>query len=567
MPRRSADGIRELPSARQISTVLTRESNAVDSLHTVLVMQMGQFVDHDITHTPNPGSSCCGRDGSFPRQFDPEKCFPIQIPADDRFWKGKKRCMSFARSLASPGLKCSLEFRQQMNQITHWLDGSNIYGSSKKNANQLRTGKGGRLATTRIRGSNSGGGLPSCSASRQRDDIATCKGCSSCFFAGDVRANEQLTLIVMHTIWVREHNRIADFLAKLNRTWDDETIYQEARRIVVAEYQHIVYKEWLPLILGTRFMNSFGLWSLSKGYSEDYRDDFDPRITNEFAAAAFRFGHSLIPNTFDRVERRGGRSITKPVPLKDVFFKPNDMKREFGMIDDLIKGLATQEGEIWDNNFVSAITDHLFESRSGGGGLDLVALNVQRGRDHGLPGYNAYREICGAGNGKARDFDDLEDFIPRSQVQRLRLMYKHVDDIDLYVGGFLEEPHGDSILGPTFKCIIGDQFARLKLGDRFFYDLGEDRETRFSPEQLQEIRRTSMARIICDNTDEIQRIQPQAFKVPGSSRTNSMQNCDSINIPSVNLGAFRASSNSNSNSNVASVERDNSNSNSLTFGK
>ncbi len=63
------------------------------------------------------------------------------------------------------------------------------------------------------------------------------------------------------------------------------------------------------------------------------------------------------------------------------------------MLDDLVRGLSSQEGESWDNAFVPDVTDHLFEGGRGQGGLDLVALNVQRGRDHGLPGYNAYRQV------------------------------------------------------------------------------------------------------------------------------------------------------------------------------
>ena len=98
----------------------------------------------------------------------------------------------------------------------------------------------------------------------------------------------------------------------------------------------------------------------------------------------------------------------------------------------------------------------------------------------------------------------------------LRRVYKSVDDVDLYLGGFLEAAHEDSILGPVFKCIIGDQFARLKKGDKFFYDLGVDQKRAFTLGQLDEIRKTSMARIICDNTDDIDRIQPLAFKMPTS---------------------------------------------------
>ena len=170
---------------------------------------------------------------------------------------------------------------------------------------------------------------------------------------------------------------------------------------------------------------------------------------------------------------------------------------------------------------------------------DIVALNIQRGRDHGLPGYNSYRSICDAGSGRARDFSDYEDYIPKAHVDKLRQMYRSAEDVDLYVGGFLETAHADSILGPTFKCIIGDQFARLKLGDRFFYDLGRDPNTRFTSEQLQEIRKTSMARVLCDNTESLRSMQPQAFKLPGSSAANALESCRSRNIPSMNLRAWR----------------------------
>lgn len=466
-----------------------------------------------------------------------------------------------------------------MNQITHWLDGSNIYGSNERDMQKLRRGIHGQLKITRQRSSRHGS-LPSCSLERSSDRIGMCRGCSSCFFAGDARANEQLNLIVLHTVWMREHNRVANKLRKLNPSWFDDKVFNEARRITIAEYQHIVYKEWLPIILGGEFMTSFGLWPLSKGYSDTYRDDFDPRITNEFATAGFRFGHSLIPSTFDRVRRTSsGRSLANKLDTREMFFKPGSMKSQAALLDDLARGLTSQEGEIWDNNFVKDITDHLFESRAGQGGLDLVALNIQRGRDHGLPGYNAYREICGSGSGRASDWQDLEDIIPKHQVDQLKSLYKSVDDVDLFVGGFLELPHRDSILGPTFKCIVGDQFARfnyrlqfqpfrvpfkstlsrLKLGDRFFYDLNVDSNISFSEDQLQEIRKTSMARILCDNVDSITRIQPQAFRYvihhnlsklcchwtlfcrTANSANNKIQSCNSINIPAVNLRPFRES--------------------------
>ena len=186
-----------------------------------------------------------------------------------------------------------------------------------------------------------------------------------------------------------------------------------------------------------------------------------------------------------------------------------------------------------------------------------MAVNIQRGRDHGLPGYNKYREIC-TGN-RAKDWSDLRRSIDPQHIEQLRSIYRHVDDIDLYVGGFLEAAHEDSILGPVFKCIIGDQFARLKKGDRFFYDLGVDENIAFSLSQLNEVikhrnpvesqcqyccvqvRKTSLARIICDNTDDVDSIQPLAFKIPTSS-ANAVRSCTENSIPRVNLNVFKTSS-------------------------
>ncbi|MPC54097.1 Peroxidasin [Portunus trituberculatus] len=123
------------------------------------------------------------------------------------------------------------------------------------------------------------------------------------FRFGDERVNEQIQLTIMHTIWMRFHNVIARELKRLNPHWDDETLYQEARRIVNAMYQHIVYNEWLPIILATMSLASLagkdimvekGLLPLRYGYSNLYDPSIDPTIANEFATVAFRFGHTLV---------------------------------------------------------------------------------------------------------------------------------------------------------------------------------------------------------------------------------------------------------------------------------
>jgi peroxidase len=336
---------------------------------------------------------------------------------------------------------------------------------------------------------------------------------------------------------MREHNRIASALAQLNPCWGDEKLYQESRRINVAQYQHIVYKEWLPSIIGNNFMSLYGLWPQASGYSSDYADNFDPRINNEFAAAAFRFGHSLIPNTFSVIpsSRRKNETV---MDLKQMFFKPEEMKAA-GMLDNLVHGMMMQESQASDSDFVDDVRNHLFESQEGAGGLDLVALNIQRGRDHGIPGSNKYREICGIGT--ATVWSDLHTNINPKEVEKLRQIYRSIDDIDLFVGGVLEEHHQDSLVGGVFKCIIGDQFSRLKKGDRFFYDLGTDTNIAFSPEQLEEIRKSSLARVICHNTDHMDRIQPFTIKLP-NTRSNAMRSCTDTSIPTMLLDPFKDNS-------------------------
>ena len=532
--KRTGDGL-ELPPARQISNLMASGTNNADSSNTLLVMQMGQFIDHDITHTPNfsEEEDCCRSDGKFPRFFNSEKCSPIRISRNDPFWRGVKTCMEFSRSLSSPGLKCELQHREQTNQITHWLDGSNIYGSSPEEAATLRS-FGGRLKVSR--GSRQAReDLPTCDRSASVD-IKACETCEGddedCYFAGDFRVNEQINLVVIHTLFMREHNRIAASFQRSHPDWDDERLYQEARRVTVAEYQHIVYNEWLPVILGNNFMRLYGLFPLSSGQSFDYDDSFDPRINNEFAAAAFRFGHSLVPKTFLSIEKDRNRQ-PKVMNLKEVFFQPKEMKNP-GFFDGLLRGLMDERAKAADSDFVDEIRNHLFEKSDHSGGLDLVAINIQRGRDHGLPGFNKYREICSGS--KATSWTDLRSSILPEHIDHLKRMYRSIDDVDLFVGGFLEQPHEDSLVGPVFKCIIGDQFARLKKGDRYFYDLGVDINTRFSQQELDEIRKASLARLICDNSD-VDSVQPFVLKLP-LSNANAIRSCNEQTIPMLNLNMF-----------------------------
>ncbi|RZF43124.1 hypothetical protein LSTR_LSTR001302 [Laodelphax striatellus] len=525
---RAANGL-NLPSARIVSSQLAQDRDDPSANYTLMVMQWGQFLDHDLTHTPiskgqsGSGISCC-RDGRvIDEAFRHPDCFTIDLPlADHIFAPFGERCMEFVRSLPAPRPECNFGPREQMNQVTGFLDASNIYGSNLQHQQSLREFQGGRLRTQNIKGRHM---LPA-----NRDECTSDNSIFACFRAGDGRVNEQLELALMHTIWMREHNRVARSLQQQHPNWSDEALFQEARRIVVAEMQHITYNEFLPIVLGREYMDKFELSPQDKGHTTLYDASLNPGITNVFATAAFRFGHSLIQSHMHGYGRFG--NVRSNLTLSKQHFNPFILYND-GAVDDFIRGLSTQPAQKFDRFFSKEITDHLFQGDLDFG-LDLVALNIQRGRDHGLPPYNDWRDVCGLP--RAASWEDLTKYMDVQSVQRLRSIYGSVDEIDLFSGAVAEKPKSGAILGPTFVCLVGDQFARLRRGDSFFYEEGGQSPS-FTEEQLNELRHASLSRILCDNSDDIFIIQPLAFVQP--SFLNQRVACDSESIPKVDLQAWK----------------------------
>ncbi|XP_069940167.1 peroxidase-like [Cherax quadricarinatus] len=526
MPRVSRTGS-NLPSARLVSTSIAGDMDRPSSDLTHSVMQLGQFINHDINNTPinrlnNSGIQCCSDNnrGFAEAAFLHPACFPIEVPANDSFYsRNDRRCMNFVRSMFAPrNSPCGLGYAEQMNQVTHFLDGSNIYGSSATEEQQLRMFRRGLL---RVQENDL---LP---ADLQVMECETTRERLPCFMAGDNRVNQQVILSVMHTVWVRIHNRIARELARLNPHWSDETLYQETRRIVVALYQHIIYNEWLPNVLGKDYMAASGLLPRLEGYSKDYDSDHSAAILNEFSTAAFRFGHSLVQGKIELVDVKSW-PIDR-LPLHENFNNPRQLYTP-GRLDELLRGLATQPAQMSDRYVTSELTNRLFGSRQMPAGMDLVALNTQRGRDHGIAPYNELRERCGLP--RARKFEDLLDVFPSRTMKALSRLYSSVDDIDPFVAGISERQAPGSILGPTFRCIVGDQFTRLKRGDRFFYDLG-DLPSSFTEAQLHSIRMISWARIICEAGNMVGYVQPLAFRQPRG--LNERVPCESPSIPALDL--------------------------------
>lgn len=461
------------PGPREISNSVSDQSISKSNSLGVsdYVWQWGQFIDHDISLT----------DGVFPAEPA-----PIQVPVGDSHFDPEStgtQAMRFNRSTYDPTTGTGPDSaREQMNEITGWIDASNVYGSDDLRAAELRTNDGtGRLKISkgRLLPFNTAG-LPNAGGSG--DEL---------FLAGDVRANEQSALIAMHTLFVREHNRLARKIRK-NSSYNlsGDEIYERARRIVGAEMQVITYREFIPALLGRNALSRY----------RGYNPDVDPRIMNEFSTAAFRLGHSLLNEQILRVNRRGGEIRAGHLPLRNAFFAPTEII-DHG-IEPILRGLSQQLCQDLDAYVIDDVRNFLFGA-PGQGGFDLAALNIQRGRDHGLPSYNDTREQMGLP--RALSFDQISSDV---DVQaRLAAVYKNTDDIDLWVGGLAEDHRPGALVGELFFHILKRQFEVLRDGDRFWYRRSLTRA------ELHKVRHVRLADIIRRNTRIGRELPRDVFRV------------------------------------------------------
>jgi len=470
MPPDYADAVSAMAGAgraspREVSNAVAAQAAPIGNpLGTSdYLWQWGQFVDHDVDLT----------DGVAP----PEPA-PIPVPLGDPFFDPfgtGSATIAFNRSIYDPATGVSPDApRQQMNEITAFIDASNVYGSDEERAAALRTLDGtGRLATSAgdLLPFNTAG-LPNAGGSGPE-----------LFLAGDVRANEQAALTALHTLFVREHNRLVAGLAA--------RLYEKARQLVGAQLQAITYREFLPALLGRDALPPY------RGYDPE----LDPGIANTFSTAAYRFGHSALSPTLLRLNGRGREIREGHLPLRDAFFAPQVIIEQGG-IEPLLRGLAAQRHQRIDVQVVDDVRNFLF-GPPGAGGFDLAALNIQRGRDHGLPGYNDAREAMGLP--RAASFAEMSSDL---EVQaRLAAVYASPDDVDLWVGCLAEDPVRGSHLGPLAHRIVVDQFVALRDGDRYWY------EKTLSRSERDEVEATRLSDVIRRNTSIGRELSGDVFHV------------------------------------------------------
>jgi hypothetical protein len=462
------------PSARAVSAAVHAQDN-VDHPNPLNlsdhVWQWGQFLDHDITETPIPS------DG---------EAFDIPVPKGDP-WFDPKNSGDMVIPLGRSAFITVDGVRQQVNNITAFVDASNVYGSEEERAEALRTLDGtGKLKTS------AGGELMPYNTDGYHnapDDNDT-----SMFLGGDIRANEQAGLAAMHTLFVLEHNRLAEQIASENPGMSGDEIFERARAFVAAEMQAITYNEFLPLLIG--------------GYSipeyTGYDPTVNPTISNVFAHAAFRVGHTMLSGQIMRLDASNNEIPAGHLDLAQAFFEPSLLETEG--IASILRGLARQEAQDVDNFIIGDVRNFLF-GPPGAGGFDLAALNIQRGREHGLASYNDYREAYG--RARVTTFAEVNPNDP-SIGTRLASVYDDVDQIDPWTGFLCEPPAQGAYVGETLRRILADQFIRLRDGDRFWY------ESYLPPDMVAEVEKMTLAEVIRANTDIDDEIQNNVFVMPSS---------------------------------------------------
>jgi hypothetical protein len=452
-PARFSDGViamvTDAPNARTVSNIVVDGNGDLRNPEGLsgMMYAWGQFVDHDL-------------DLSF---SDGKTHIDIAIPANDPTLTASS--ISMTRALIDPATGHDGKPAAAINRITGWLDGSQIYGSDATTAASLRTADGHMITSA-------GDNLPIVNGQ---------------YVAGDIRVQENPDLTSLQVLFVREHNYQVDKLAAEHPDWTGDHLYQQARAIVSAEIAHITYDEFLPHLLGS---NAIGPY-------RGYNPNVDATITEEFAGAAFRFGHSIVSADLQKIDEQGG-DLGPALSLKDAFFQSTaDFAADGGAAGHL-RHLAGDLSNALDVHIVDDLRNFLDVPPVA---MDLAAINIQRGRDLGLGTLNETRVALHLN--PYTDFSQITS--DATTAAALKAAYGNVNAIDLWMGGLAENHSPGAMIGETFGLIIAQQFNNLRAGDRLWYE-----NQGLDPRTLDEIEDTTLSDLILRNTDT-QNMQSDAF--------------------------------------------------------
>ncbi len=464
-PLRFADPVTLGPSAgpnpRTISNIIAggrsangADAQSLDPVASAWLYAFGQFVDHDLSlETSSP-------DG--PR-------IDIEVrPGDPVFPQGG--LIKMRRDLKHPLTHTVI------NTIAGYLDLSQLYGSTPAMAASLRA-RDGKMKTSH------GGRALQIIDGR--------------FVAGDKRVNENPTVAMTTTLFMREHNYWVDELAGLHPEWSGNLLYEMARAITTAEYQNIIYTEYLPVLIGPAL-----------GPYRGYDSRVNSQVSQEFSTAAFRVGHTQVSENQSGRDNDG--NITYSQSLARSFFNTAETTLANG-INALMRSVTMEFSQATDVYTVPALRNLLYSPLPGGNIdlVDLIAIDIQRGRDAGLATLNQTRVALGLA--PHASFAALTgDKVLQAQFKAL---YGDINQVDLFMGGQAEAHAAGAVVGETFQAIIARQFHALRAGDRFFWA-----NQAFDSDTAAQIAQTTLGQIIKRNTDTL-RVPPNVFMAEGDGQT------------------------------------------------
>lgn len=415
-----------LPSPRLISNILSSQSS--DLLNSRFLSEFtvffAQFLDHTIVATP----------------VNQSQPMPISIPHTDPIFSNfSTGTLPFHRSVRT-ALPAAPHLQRPINSLSSLIDLSSVYAADHLRANVLRSFSNGLITTSANR-------MLQLNTHRLRNAPSNQP---HFFLAGDHRANEHPMLTALHILFVREHNRICHELKRLYPRWNDHNLFQNARHINIAQFQKVVYEEFIPAMTGRYLRRYYG-----------YSPHVNPTVSLIFSTAAFRVGHTMVPNSVHRMDNR--LRAMPSFPFTSMFFRPSTVMNQG--IEPFLRASLHHRAQEVDLFVHDALRNFLFTAIPHESGVDLVALNIQRGRDHALPTYNEVRKLMG--RRPARSFADISRD-PAVQ-SKLATAYGTVNNVELWPGLVAEDHVRRASMGPTMLRIWHREFTRLRDGDRFFY--------------------------------------------------------------------------------------------------
>jgi Ca2+-binding RTX toxin-like protein len=440
----------------------------------------GQFITHDITQ---------GAVGSAPSPKAPPE---PAIQMEGGFPGGLSR--TDAR-IDGDGV------RQQITEETSFLDLSMVYGSNQATLDLLRDNQESHKLVTHSNGMlATAGDIVADSGNANAGSLLGFGPNPNSYATGDQRANQTPMLLTLQTIFAREHNRLADEIKAEHGDWSNDQVFDAARALNEAQWQSIVYREYLPKLLGDGALS---------GYS-GHKPGVNPGAINEWANSAFRFGHDQSSN-FEQRLNEDGSAAAAPITLAAAFGlgfsgaafgSPNGATNpeQTAQLDQYLRGLTGQSAQEIDGKVVDGNRNALFGIP--GLSLDLEAIDLMRARDHGVSDLDNIRTGLGL-----KEYQNINSFVGQNNAGNAlgREVREKLDDlyggdigaVDATLAGLLEKAVKGGMLGETFHLLTKMQFENVRDGDAQFY------LNRFNGDLVKEIEGTSLAELYMQNTGAI----------------------------------------------------------------